>query len=223
MRRRRTRQSYPDRTTAGRELAAALEELHLDDPVVLALPRGGVPVGRAVADELGAPLDVLLVRKVGAPGHPELGLGAVGEDGVTVLDDDRVRAVGADRDQVLQTAERERAEVERRAQTYRGAEPAEDLSGRQVVLVDDGIATGGSAAAAVEVARQRGAAKVVVAVPVAPPSGVERLAEVADEVVCPWQAEGRFAVGLFYDDFHQLDDDEVVRLLRTGAGGGERG
>lgn len=219
MRRRTPRQkTYPDRAEAGRELAAELARHELSDPVILALPRGGVPVARAVADALDAPVDVLLVRKVGAPGHEELGLGAVGEEGVTVLDDARIRMVGADREQVVATAQRERAEVERRAETYRGSQPPIVLEGRDVVIVDDGIATGGSAAAAVEVARHRGAAKVVVAVPVAPPSGVDRLEAVADVVVCPWQADGPFAVGMFYDDFHQLDDAEVVELLRSAPG-----
>lgn len=215
----RRRRSYPDRDEAGHELAAELARHHLADPLVLALPRGGVPVGRAVADDLGAQLDVLLVRKVGAPGHEELGLGAVGEDGVTVLDDERLRAIGADRREVQRIAERERHEVVRRARLYRQGHPAIALAGRDVVIVDDGIATGGTAVAAVAVARHRGAAQVVVGVPVAPPGGVQRLAGVADVVVCPWQVEGRFAVGMFYDDFHQLDDAEVLRLLAESTGG----
>jgi len=205
--------AYEDRHAAGRLLAEELARRGLSDPVVLALPRGGVPVGRAVADELEAPLDVLLVRKVGAPGHPELGVGAVGEEGVTVLDHDRIDSLGLDPRTVEAIAEEERAEVERRARVYRGDRPLVRLSGRTAVVVDDGIATGGTAEAAVEVVRRHDPEQVVVAVPVAADGGVERLAAVADEVICPLSVGGPFAVGSWYRDFHQLDDDEVARLL----------
>ncbi len=204
---------YRNRTAAGEALAEALAPLDLRDPAILALPRGGVPVGRAVADALDATLDVLLVRKVGAPGHPELGLGAVGEGGVTVLDRDRIQALGVRLDSIDAIAAQERDELTRRADRYRSGRPLVPLAGRDVVVVDDGIATGGTAVAAVEVVRQHDPARVVVAVPVAAETGVERLAEVADEVVCPLAVPGAFAVGSWYDDFHQLDDDEVAELL----------
>lgn len=204
---------YRDRTTAGQELAEKLAALQLERPAVLALPRGGVPVGRAIAEALDAPLDVLLVRKIGAPGHPELGLGAVGEDGVTVLDRDRIHMLGVRLDTVEAIAEQERAEVARRAERYRGGRPLMPLEGHDVVIVDDGIATGGTAEAAVEVVRHHHPERVVVAVPVAAETGVARLEQVADDVVCPLSVPGAFAVGSWYEDFHQLDDDEVARLL----------
>lgn len=211
--------SFPDRAAAGRELAARVAQLELAEPVVLALPRGGVPVAAEIAMELDAPLDVLLVRKIGAPGHRELGLGAVGEEGVTVLDTTLVERLRADPREVERTASAERVELERRAVLYRGRRPPIEVRGRDVVIVDDGIATGGSAAAAVEVVRRRGARTVVVAVPVAAESGAGRLREVADDLVCPRTPSGGFAVGAWYDDFHQLDDDEVVDLLRKHGGG----
>lgn len=212
--------TYPDRASAGGELAGAVARLDLADVVVLALPRGGVPVAYEIATALGTPLDVLLVRKVGAPGHRELGLGAVGEEGVTVLDTALIDRLRVDPGEIERTASAERIELERRASIYRGSRPPIDVAGRDAVIVDDGIATGGSAAAAVEVVRRRGARRVVVAVPVAAESGAGRLREVADEVVCPLTVPGSFAVGAWYDDFHQLDDDEVVELLTRRDTGG---
>lgn len=218
---RRAPDTYPDRRAAGRELASQVARLDLADPVVLALPRGGVPVAAEIAMALDAPLDVLLVRKIGAPGHRELGLGAVGEGGVTVLDTALVARLRADPREVERTAAAERIELERRAATYRGRRPPIEVRDRDAVIVDDGIATGGSAVAAVEVVRRRGARTVVVAVPVAAESGAGRLRDAADELVCPFTASGGFAVGAWYDDFHQLDDDEVVDLL-SKHGGGDR-
>jgi putative phosphoribosyl transferase len=204
---------YPDRAAAGRELARLVGRLGLHEPVVLGLPRGGVPVARPVADRLRAPLDVLVVRKVGAPGREELGLGAVGEDGVTVLDPELIRYLGLDETQVDRAVVKARDELERRLGSLPPERVAVDVTGRDVVIVDDGIATGGTALAAVDVLRHRGAARIVVAVPVASAEGVRRLEEAADEVVCPRAVSGGFAVGAFYDDFHQLGDAEVARLL----------
>jgi putative phosphoribosyl transferase len=206
---------YADRPTAGRELARRLSRRRLEDPVVLALPRGGVPVARAVADRLRAPLDVLVVRKVGAPGRAELGLGAVGEDGVTVLDPDLIAHLGLSDAQVDAAVARAREELERRLAALPRGDRV-DVAGRDVVVVDDGIATGGTALAAVDVVRHRGARRVVVAVPVASADGLARLERVADRVVCPQAIHGGFAVGAWYLDFHQLTDAEVAELLAAG-------
>jgi putative phosphoribosyl transferase len=207
-------QTYPDRVTAGRYLATALVRERLVRPVVLALPRGGVPVACEVADALLAPLDVLLVRKLGAPGQPELGLGAISEGDVEVVDDRLLAALQVSPQTLSAIAARERAELDRRVALYRGDRTPIDVDDHDAVVVDDGIATGGTARAAIEVLRHRGARRVVVAVPVAPADTVEELSRLADLVVCPRVVTGRFAVGMFYDDFHQLTDDEVIRLLR---------
>jgi putative phosphoribosyl transferase len=207
---------YPDRAAAGGDLARRVGKLRLHDPVVLALPRGGVPVARPVADRLHAPLDVLVVRKVGAPGREELGLGAVGEDEVTVLDPELIRYLGLDEAQIDRAVSKARDELAHRLATLPAERVAVDVAGRDVVIVDDGIATGGTALAAVDVLRHRGAARVVVAVPVAASEGVRRLEAAADEVVCAHAVSGGFAVGAYYDDFHQLTDAEVSELLTAG-------
>jgi putative phosphoribosyl transferase len=206
--------SFPDRRAAGRMLAARLCELELEAPVVVALPRGGVPVGHEVARALGAPLDVALVRKLGAPRQPELGIGAVGEDGTVILDADTIASLGVTREQIEAIAEREALELERRRRLYRGDDAPVDVSGRTVVLVDDGIATGVTTAAACEMLRERGAERVIVAVPVCARGAIERLRERLGEVVC-LQLPSRFrGVGAWYDDFTQTTDDEVIALLR---------
>ena len=209
---------FRDRAEAGRRLAQQLAHLRGDDVVVLGLPRGGVPVAAEVARQLGAPLDVILVRKLGAPFQPELAMGAIGEGGIHIVNDDILRTVPpADAD--LEAVEaRERVELERRARRFRGDRLPTPVSGRTVVVVDDGIATGSTARAACEVARGMGAARVVLAVPVAPASSVAELRGVADEVVC-LETPGRFyAVGQWYDDFSQTTDDEVVALLDDEPG-----
>jgi predicted phosphoribosyltransferase len=206
--------SFPDRRAAGRMLAARLSELELEAPVVVALPRGGVPVGHEVAQALGAPLDVALVRKLGAPRQPELGIGAVGEDGTVILDADTIASLGVTGEQIEAVAEREAIELERRRRLYRGDDAPVDVSGRTVVLVDDGIATGVTTTAACEMLRERGAERVIVAVPVCARGALERLQERLGEVVClqlPWRFRG---VGAWYDDFTQTTDDEVIALLR---------
>jgi putative phosphoribosyl transferase len=212
---------YRDRREAGRVLAAELRSRDLHDPLVLALPRGGVPVAAEVARALGAPLDVLLVRKVGAPGFPEYGVGAVSEDGSVHLDDDRITRLGLDRSRIAATVAAEQVRLHEYARAYRGTDgdlrPPADVLGRDVVVVDDGVATGGSALAAVAVLRHRAAAGIVLAVPVGASTGLEALAEVVDDLVCPWWVDGDFSVGSFYEDFHQLDHDEVRRLLARSA------
>ncbi|HEU0018952.1 MAG TPA: phosphoribosyltransferase family protein [Thermoleophilaceae bacterium] len=205
---------FPDRRAAGRALAERLREIDLDAPVVVALPRGGVPVAHEVAQALGAPLDIALVRKLGAPGRPELGIGALGEDGTAVLDGDTIAALGVTRAQIEAIVEREAGELERRRRLYRGDRPPVDVSGRTVVLVDDGIATGVTTIAAARMLRERGAADVTVAVPVCPAVAVERLRNQLGDIVY-LIAPTRFGgVGAWYDDFTQTSDAEVVELLR---------
>jgi putative phosphoribosyl transferase len=209
---------FRDRREAGRRLAERLSGLRASSPLVLGLPRGGVPVAFEVANALGAPLDVLVVRKLGVPFQPELGMGAVGEDGVRVLNPDVLRQAGVTENQLAAVEARERAEVEERAVRLRRGRPAIPLEGRTVVIVDDGLATGGTARAAVQVARARGADRVILTVPVAPPETVAALRRDADDVVAVETPEPFFAIGGWYSDFSPTSDDEVVELL-TVAGG----
>lgn len=208
---------FRDRTDAGRQLASLVEHLRAADTVVVGLPRGGVPVAWAVADELDAPLDVILVRKLGVPVQPELAMGAIGEDGVRVIDADIVRATGVS-DAMLDAVEtRERAELERRAERYRAGRPRTPLTGRRVVVVDDGVATGSTARAACQVARTEGATRVVLAVPVAPPDWTRRLGAAADDYLAVAVPDSFSGVGQFYQDFSQTSDGEVIRILDTAA------
>jgi putative phosphoribosyl transferase len=212
---------FRDRADAGRRLAAALGDLAGEDAVVLGLPRGGVPVAYQVARALGAPLDVIVVRKVGVPQHAELAMGAVGEDGATVTNEDVVRAMQVDRRELQAAEDRERAEVDRRVRSLRAERPRVPLLGRTVIVVDDGIATGATARTACRVARAEGAARVVLAVPVAPPSTISALADVADHVVCVLQPRVFGAVGAFYDDFRPTTDAEVMAALTAATQDGE--
>ncbi len=208
---------FRDRRDAGRRLAERLAGFRDQDPVVLGLPRGGVPVAAEVASALDAPLDVIVVRKLGVPFQPELGMGAVGEDGVRVLNQDVVRLAGVGTQELARVEARERAEVETRAARFRGARPRVDLAARTVIIVDDGIATGGTARAALQVARAHGAARVVLAVPVAPPDTVRELSTDADEIICLETPEPLFAIGQWYQDFSQVPDDQVMALLADAA------
>lgn len=207
---------FTDRRAAGRELADALAPLALKNPVVLALPRGGVPVGYEVAQRLGAPLDVLVVRKVGAPGQPELAMGAVAP-GVTVSDPATLAMLGVSAETFERVAQHERLEVERRVRMFREHQPPLDLRGRTAILVDDGLATGSTMLAAAGVTRQLGAERVVVAVPVGAREAIERLREAADQVISLLTPDPFAAVGYWYQDFTQTDDAEVRRLLRLSA------
>src|SRR5437773_8886944 len=210
--------AFPNRAEAGRLLAAKLENyLDRSDVVVLGLPRGGVPVAYEVAQRLGAPLDVFVVRKLGVPGFEELAAGAIASGGVRVLNEDVVRAL-PNADQLIESVtEKETVELERREQSYRDGRPAPQLRGRVVILVDDGLATGATMRAAVKALRQAGAAKIVVAVPVGPPETCREMADEADEAVCATTPEFFHAVGQYYDDFAQTTDDEVRDLLKRGA------
>ncbi len=206
-----------DRTDAGRRLAAALAPLELDDPVVLALPRGGVPVAAAVADALGAPLDVLVVRKIGAPRNPEFAVGAVGEGGAEHLETDTLGRLGLTRDDLTDAIAAEQEELRRRVARYRHGRAMVAVRGRTVVLVDDGIATGASARVAAQVLRRLRPARIVLAVPVAPDGVRERFADVVDELVVLATPAGFTAVGAHYRDFDQTSDEEVARLLAAAA------
>jgi putative phosphoribosyl transferase len=209
---------FRDRTDAGRQLAEEVKQrLGDEDVVVVGLPRGGVPVAFEVARELGAPLDVIVVRKLGVPYQPELGMGAIGEDGVRVLNDRVLAMAGVGEGEVAAVERSERAELERRAMRFRSDRPRASLVGRSVVVVDDGIATGSTARAACQVARAHGASRVILAVPVAPRSSLASLAEVADELVCLATPEQFFGVGQFYRNFSQTSDEEVVELLERAA------
>lgn len=210
---------FEDRTQAGARLGRALLEWKDRDPVVLALPRGGVPVGYEIARALGAPLDLLLVRKVGAPDQPELAVAAVvdGEAPQVVRNESVLRALGLGERWLERAAERELAEIERRRERYGAGREPVPVRGRTAVVVDDGIATGATARAALRGVRQRGAANVVLAVPVAPPETLEALRAEVDALVCLETPEPFGAIGAFYRDFHQLSDDDVVDLLARAS------
>lgn len=204
---------FTNRSQAGRLLAGSLAHLDGSDPVVLGLPRGGVPVAEEVARALAAPLDIIVVRKLGFPGHPEYAMGAIGEGDVVNVDWQVVSETGITAPQLARVVEREQAELRRRTASYRDGRPPLDVEGRLVIIVDDGVATGSTVIAAVKVARDLGASRVVVATPVAPADAVGRLRRVADEVVVLDMPTPFYAVGQVYADFSQTGDDEVRRAL----------
>ncbi|MDX9875600.1 MAG: phosphoribosyltransferase [Spongiibacteraceae bacterium] len=206
---------FVDRHAAGRQLAEAVAKLGLSNPLVLALPRGGVPVGYEVAARLGAPLELLLVRKLGAPGNPEFGIGAIveGLQPEVVLDQRAVARCDATEAYLAQEVKQQLSELERRRQHYRGGRRLPSLLGRSVIVVDDGIATGGTMRAALKALARAGAHRLILAVPVAPAETLKQLAPEADKVVCLATPEPFRAVGMHYQEFHQLSDEEVLRLL----------
>jgi putative phosphoribosyl transferase len=206
---------FRDRRVAGRALAELVANVVSSDeaPVVLALPRGGVPVAFEVATTLDAPLDVIIVRKLGVPSQPELAMGAIGEDDVRVLNPEVIRQLRIPESALEAVEARERAELHRRAHQFRGDAPMITLTGRTVVVVDDGLATGSTARAAIYVARAHGARRVVLAVPVAPQETLEELAPVADAEVCVASPQPFVAIGQWYQDFRQTTDAEVTQLL----------
>lgn len=207
---------FRNRRDAGCRLAEHLARTMADLPVVIALPRGGVPVGYEIARVLGAPLDILAVRKLGAPGQPEYGVGAIAEGDALVVNEPEAQRVGLTGEVRERKLALERRELARRAAAYRGVRPMTDVTGRTAIIVDDGLATGLTALAAVEAIRQLGAARVIVAVPVGTPEAVERLSTRADEVVVAHVAPELRGVAEFYDDFTQTSDEEVHDLLARG-------
>src|SRR6516165_6496925 len=210
--------AFANRTEAGCLLAEKLVKYAgRDDVIVLGLPRGGVPVAYEVAKRLRAPLDVFIVRKLGVPGFEELAAGAIASGGVRVLNEDVTRAIPHADEAIEAVTARETAELERREQIYREGRPSPELRDRTVSLVDDGLAAGATMRAAVKALRQRGAAKIVVAVPVGPPDTCREFEDVADEVVCASAPEYFQAVGQYYEDFSQTSDQEVRELLARAA------
>lgn len=203
---------FANRAEAGKRLAEALDHLAYEDVVVLGVPRGGVEVAAEVASEHGWPLDIVIPRKVGAPLNPELGLGAIAP-GVRVLDERMLRALGVSEEYLDKEIAKQEEEIRRRTEAYRRGKQPVALAGKTVVVVDDGIATGGTAVAAVRWAKAQGAKRVVLAVPVAPREAATKLSKEADEVVCLTTPEPFFAVGQWYGDFPQIQDDQVVQLL----------
>lgn len=205
---------FENRIQAGRLLAQALAKYaNRPDVIVLALPRGGVPVGFEVAQTIGASLDIMLVRKLGTPGHEELAMGAIASGGVSVLNDDLIARLHIGPELIEAATKIEQQELERRERAYRGDHPSPVVQNRHVILVDDGLATGASMRAAVAALKQRHPASIVVAIPVAPPDTVEMLREEADKVICLAMPEPFLAVGRWYEDFSQTSDEEVKSLL----------
>jgi putative phosphoribosyl transferase len=207
---------FNDRQEAGQRLAERLTFLEGKDVIVLAVPRGGVVVAAEVAKALGAPLDVYITRKIGAPYNEELAIGAVAPDGSTVLDQGLISSLGVSSQYIEKETARQKAEIERRLKKYRGDAPPPRLAGRHVVLVDDGVATGATTLAALRALRQQKPQKLILAVPVGQPDSIQMLSAAADQVVCLATPEPFWAVGRFFIDWSQTSDEEVIALLRQG-------
>lgn len=206
---------FADRADAGRRLAKALARYKAEQPVLLALPRGGVPVAAEVAAALAAPLDLILVRKIGLPFQPELAMGAVVDGGkpITVRNDYVIRQAGVSEAEFLAICDHELAEIERRRTRYVGERPRAEVAGRAAIVIDDGIATGATTRAALRATRMRHPKRLVLAVPVAPTGTLEELRDEADEIVCLEDYEPFGAIGLFYENFQQVSDEEVIAIL----------
>jgi putative phosphoribosyl transferase len=205
---------FTDRIDAGKKLALKLKDFSGKKGIVLAIPRGGVVVGYMIAKSLNLPLDLIIPRKIGAPDNPELAIGAVAEDGTVILDEKLISYIGASQEYVKAETERQKREIERRLKLYRQDVSYPSLMGLDVIVVDDGIATGSTMKAALASVKNRGAVSVTVAVPVGPPSTIKELNKIADLVVCPYTPEFFQAIGQFYADFSQTTDKEVIELLK---------
>jgi len=204
----------PNRTIAGKELAHALQKYQdLDNTIVLALPRGGVPVAFEIAQKLNAPLDLMLVRKLGTPHYPELAMGAIAPKGIKVLNPQVIYSYDISEAQIEEVEKAERQELERRAVAYRGERPYPDLGNKIVILVDDGLATGATMHAAIDAVRLQDPRSIVVAVPVAPPDSINALRRKVDEVICPLRPTQFSSIGQWYEDFSQVSDETVTKLL----------
>lgn len=203
-----------NRTSAGQELAEALlSYINQDNVIVLALPRGGVPVAFEIAEKLHAPLDLLLVRKLGTPGYSELAMGAIASGGIKVLNTQIVHGYGISQPELDAVEEKERLELNRRSELYRGERPYPNLNDKIVILVDDGLATGATMHAAIDAVKQQKPQKIIVAIPVAPPESIDSLAQMVDEVICPLQPRQLSSIGQWYADFSQVSDATVIELL----------
>lgn len=207
---------FRDRSDAGRRLADALEQYRRSQPVILALPRGGVPVAAEVASALNAPLDLILVRKIGVPMQPELAMGAVADGGspLIVRNEDVIRVAGIEESEFKSVCDQELAEIERRRQLYLGGRDRVDIAERTAIVVDDGIATGATTRVALRAARMRNPKRLVLAVPVAPTESLANMREEADDVICLEDYSSFGAIGLYYSDFRQVSDQEVIALLQ---------
>ncbi|MEN8114399.1 MAG: phosphoribosyltransferase family protein [Actinomycetota bacterium] len=210
---------YCDRREAGSRLADALVEADVVAPedrvLVLGVPRGGVPVAAVVAERLNADLDVLVAHKLGAPGNPEYAIGAVAEDGTTILDETVIDTYGIPEAYIEKETQAQRADVERRARTLRGDRPAIPVADRVCIVIDDGVATGATLEASLRLLLRAGAARIIAAIPVGPPETIRRLSKIVDAVVCPAQPQVFFAVGGWYERFDQVPDGEVIEILET--------
>jgi putative phosphoribosyl transferase len=205
---------FRDRIDAGRQLAERLSYYRDENPIILALPRGGVVVGFEVAQMLRAPLDVIIARKIGAPDQPELGIGALAPGGVRILDERIIQLLGISEEQIARVEARERGEIDRRLRLYRGDRPMPQIQGQTAILVDDGIATGVTARAAIQSIRRQEPRRIVLAVPVAPPETIHLLRKEVNDAVCLMTPPDLRAISLWYDNFEQTSDDEVIRLLQ---------
>ncbi|MCL1977655.1 MAG: phosphoribosyltransferase [Candidatus Bathyarchaeota archaeon] len=205
---------FLNRIDAGRQLADALKTQSFVDGLILAIPRGGVVIGFEVAETLELPLDIIIPRKIGSPENPELAIGAMTEDGTAILDENLISYLNVSKDYIYHESEKQKQEIQRRMQVYRQNEPYPDLEGRDVIVVDDGIATGSTMKAALVSVKNRGAKSVIAAIPVGPTTTIEELKQQADRVFCLYMPEVFYAIGEFYDDFTQTSDVEVIDLLR---------
>ncbi|MFA9460515.1 phosphoribosyltransferase [Thiohalorhabdus methylotrophus] len=207
---------YRDRAQAGERLAALLGERGIQGDIVLAVPRGGLPVGRVVADALGIPLDIVVARKMGAPGNPELAIGAVASDGSVWRNQGLIQQLGVDDAYLEEARQREAANAREKFDRYRGDHPDPELAGKTVLIVDDGVATGATTVACIRLAYSQGARRVVLAIPVAPPESIRRLEREVDVVIAAETPEWFMAVGQFYSEFGQVSDEEAMQYLTPG-------